>query len=53
VSASQVQYIREGSFLKEKHLGPESDAVIFFTSGYVCKIAKTLMIVPEEDRKQS
>jgi len=38
VTASQVQDIREGSFLRGEDLGPESDAVIFFTSGYVFKI---------------
>ena len=38
VTASQVEDIREGSFLRGVDLGPESDAVIFFTSGYVFKI---------------
>ena len=53
VTSTQVQDIREGSFLKGQDLGPESDAVIFFTSGYVGRIAQILMTVPEADRKRS
>ena len=53
VTSSQVQEIREGSFLKGQDLGPESDAVIFFTSGYVFELAQTLMPEPEADQKQS
>jgi acyl-CoA synthetase (AMP-forming)/AMP-acid ligase II len=53
VTSTQVQDIREGSFLKGQKLGPESDAVIFFTSGYVSKVAQVLMTVPEEGRKRS
>ena len=52
VTSTQVQDIREGSFLKGQNLGPESDAVIFFTSGYVSKIAQLLMTGLEADRKQ-
>jgi acyl-CoA synthetase (AMP-forming)/AMP-acid ligase II len=53
VTSSKVQDIREGAFLKGQDLGPESDAVIFFTSGYVYQIFQVLMAVPEEGRKRS